>query len=153
MSLGDLGRERSTSNRRAAVAVIAAATAWLALAAPALAQAPPAGDPVAGETVFTVCSACHHIGPGAANSVGPVLNGIIGRPAGTYPGFAYSDANKKSGVVWDEKTLAQYLPDPQAFIPGTLMPIGLQGAKDVADVIAYLKLFDAQGNKAAPSAR
>jgi cytochrome c len=126
---------------------IVALTAWLASGIPAAAQTTAAGDPVAGENVFTVCSACHKVGPGATNGVGPVLNGVVGRPTGTYPDFMYSDANKKSGLVWDEKTLAAYLPDPQKLVPGTTMPISLPAAKDVADVIAYLKQFDAQGNK------
>jgi cytochrome c len=69
--------------------------------------------------------------------VGPVLNGIIGCKAGTYSGFAYSEVNKASGIVWDEKTLAAYLPDPQAGIPKTTMPIGLPARQDIADVIAY----------------
>jgi cytochrome c len=149
-----MGRIRANAAGRAAIVAFVLLAVGPAAVAPAWAQAAaPGGDPVAGEGVFTVCGACHHIGPGATNSVGPVLNGVVGRPAGTYPGYAYSDANKKSGIVWDEKTLAQYLPDPQKFLPGTLMPIGLQGAKDVADVIAYLKLFDAQGNKASPPAK
>jgi cytochrome c len=104
---------------------------------------------VAGEKAFALCGACHQVGPSATNAFGPVLNGVLGRRAGMYPGYMYSDANKNSGVTWDEKTLAAYLPDPQKFIPGTTMPIGLPAAKDVADVIAYLKQFDAQGNRKA----
>jgi cytochrome c len=142
-----------TGGGRAAAAIATSVATWLMLTVPSVAQAPAAGDPVAGEKVFTVCSACHHIGVGATNSVGPVLNGVVGRPAGTYPGFAYSDANKKSGAVWNEATLAKYLPDPKAFIPGTTMPIGVPDAKDVTDVIAYLKLFDAQGNNLSAPAK
>ena len=59
------------------------------------------GDPKAGEIVFNQCRQCHHIGPGATNFYGPVLNGLIGRPAGTVPGYNYSEANKHSGKVWD----------------------------------------------------
>ena len=108
-----------------------------------------AGDPDAGEVVFRRCVACHRIGAGAMNAVGPVLNGIVGRPAGSYPDYAYSDANKNSGIVWSEKALAAYLPAPTTFVPGTKMPVALPDAKDVADVIAYLKQFDASGNKVA----
>src|SRR5437763_313927 len=61
-----------------------------------------AQDAAAGEKVFAVCKACHQIGETAKNAVGPVLNGIIGRPAGSYPGYSYSDANKNSGLTWDE---------------------------------------------------
>jgi cytochrome c len=104
------------------------------------------GDPIAGAMVFMKCSICHKIGPDAMNSVGPVLNGIINRPAGTYPGYAYSNANKTSGVVWTVQALTQYLPAPQQYIPGTKMPFMLPDPTDVANVIAYLAQFDAQGN-------
>ncbi|HEV7410193.1 MAG TPA: c-type cytochrome, partial [Bradyrhizobium sp.] len=80
-----------------------------------------AQDAAAGEKVFAVCKACHQIGETAKNAVGPVLNGIIGRPAGTYPGFNYSDANKNSGLTWDEATFRDYIKDPRAKIPGTKM--------------------------------
>src|SRR5687767_11547354 len=101
-----------------------AAAALLTLCVPdAFAQTQP-GDPVAGEASFKLCSACHRIGPGAVNRVGPVLNGVVGRTAGTYPEYKYTDAHKKSGVVWDEKSLAAYLPDPQKFIPDNAMKIG-----------------------------
>jgi cytochrome c len=138
----------------AVVAVTGAASAQTpappaspAPAAPA-ASALPAGHPDDGQTVFKKCMACHQLGPTAKNSVGPALNGLIGRKAGTYPGYAYSDANKNSGVVWNETTLAAYLPAPKEFIPGTKMSFpGLTMPQDVADVIAYLKQFDVQGNK------
>ena len=61
-----------------------------------------AQDVTAGEKAFVVCRACHQIGPNAKDSVGPVLNGVVGRKAGTYPGFNYSPANKESGLTWDE---------------------------------------------------
>jgi cytochrome c len=67
------------------------------------------GDPKAGEIVFNKCRQCHHIGKGATNFYGPVLNGLIGRPAGTVPGYNYSEANKHSGKVWDVVTLTSYL--------------------------------------------
>lgn len=109
----------------------------------------PAGHVEDGATVFKKCAACHQVGPTAKNAVGPALNGIVGRPAGTYPGYNYSDANKKSGLVWTEQTLADYLPAPVANLPGTKMSFaGLKDAQDVADVIAYLKTFDAQGRPA-----
>ena len=72
--------------------------------------------------------------------VGPSLHGIIGRPAGSAPGFPYSPSMKRSGIVWDEETLKKYLPDPQAMVPGTKMTfIGLKDPQQVDDVIAYLK--------------
>jgi cytochrome c len=109
------------------------------------------GDPEAGARVFTRCATCHRIGPDAVNYVGPVLNGVVGRKAGTYPGYDYSPANKASGIVWDEATLAAYLPDPRAYLHGTYMNfVGLKKPQDVANVIAYLKTFDAKGNPAKP---
>lgn len=107
-----------------------------------------AADAAAGERVFLKCRACHQIGEGAHNSVGPVLNGVVGRKAGTYPGYNYSEANKNSGLVWDEATLKEYLKNPQAKVPGTKMTFpGLSREKDIDDVIAYLKTFGPDGKK------
>ncbi len=98
------------------------------------------GDAAAGATVFAQCAACHTVGAGAQNTVGPVLNGIIGRPAGSYPGYRYSSAMRKSGMTWDEATLANYLRGPDKVIPGTKMAFpGLASDADLANVIAYLK--------------
>jgi cytochrome c len=94
----------------------------------------------AGAKVFTQCSACHTVGAGAQNGVGPVLNGVIGRTAGTYPGYRYSGAMRKSGLTWDETTLMQYLRGPDKLVPGTKMAFpGIASDKDLADLIAYLK--------------
>jgi cytochrome c len=107
-----------------------------------------AQDAAAGEKVFAVCKACHQIGETAKNAVGPVLNGVIGRPAGTYPGFNYSDANKNSGLTWDEATFRDYIKDPRAKIPGTKMIYaGLKDEQKTGDLLAYLKQFDADGKK------
>jgi cytochrome c len=107
-----------------------------------------AQDAAAGEKVFAVCKACHQIGETAKNAVGPVLNGVIGRPAGTYPGFNYSDANKNSGLTWDEATFKDYIKDPRAKIPGTKMIYpGLKDEQKTSDLLAYLKQFDADGKK------
>ena len=98
--------------------------------------------------MFKKCKVCHQIGPGAKNMVGPVLNGVVGRPAGTYAGYSYSDANKNSGITWDEATLTVYLHDPKAKVPGTKMTFpGLSSDDDIKNVIAYLKSFDKDGNK------
>jgi cytochrome c len=111
------------------------------------APAPAAGDPVAGAVVFMQCGMCHEVGPTAKNAQGPVLNGIIGRVAGTYPGYAYSPQNQNARVKWDVPTLTRYLKDPKGYIPGTKMFFkGLSSPKDIADVIAYLAQYDAQGN-------
>jgi cytochrome c len=116
----------------------------LLVAATGIANA--AGDAEAGKMVFMKCMICHKVGPGAMNGVGPHLNGVVGRKAGTVEGYAYSDANKNSGLTWDEATLTKYLPGPQQLVPGTKMTfVGLPDPKDVADVIAYLKTFKADG--------
>ncbi len=122
------------------------AAAGLALA---LDTAAHAGDPVAGETVFAKCKVCHAIGPGATNKTGPELNGVVGRAAGSVPGYNYSQANKTSGIVWSEAELTRYLHDPRGVVPGTRMTFaGLKKDADVANVIAYLKQFGADGQAA-----
>src|SRR5215468_3458903 len=120
--------------------------AMVALAASIGAAA--AQDAAAGEKVFAKCKVCHQIGEGAKNMVGPVLNGVVGRHAGTYEGYHYSDANKNSGITWDEATLKEYLKDPKAKVPGTKMIFpGLKSDDDIANVIAYLKQFGPDGKK------
>ena len=107
-----------------------------------------AQDAAAGEKVFTKCKICHQIGEGAKNFVGPVLNGVVGRPAGSYPGYNYSEANKNSGITWDEANLKAYLKNPREKVPGTKMVFpGLPSDDDVANVIAYLKQFGPDGKK------
>ena len=107
-----------------------------------------AQDAAAGEKVFGVCKTCHQIGETAKNLVGPVLNGVVGRKAGSYPDYHYSDANKGSGITWDEATLKEYLRDPKAKVPGTKMVFpGLKSDDDIANVIAYLKQFCPDGKK------
>lgn len=107
-----------------------------------------AGYPDAGAVVFKQCMACHEIGANARNGIGPVLNGVVGRPAGVYPGYSYSSANKNSGLVWDEETLARYLRSPAQVVPGTKMIFfGLKKSQDIADVVAYMRQFDAKGKQ------
>lgn len=107
-----------------------------------------AQDAAAGEKAFVVCRACHQIGPNAKIAVGPVLNGIVGRKAGTYPGYQYSDANKNSGIVWTPDELDKYLTSPQTLVPHTKMIFpGLKDAQQRQDVIAYLEQFGPDGEK------
>ncbi len=107
-----------------------------------------AQDAAAGEKVFAQCRACHQVGPTARNLVGPVLNGLFGRKAGTVEGYSYSPANKNSGLTWDEDTFRDYIRDPRAKIPGTKMVyVGLKDEQKVKDLIAFLKQFDDKGNK------
>jgi cytochrome c len=102
-----------------------------------------AQDAAAGEKAFAVCKACHQIGDSAKNAVGPVLNGLIGRKAGSVDGYNYSDANKKSGLTWDEATFTDYIKDPKAKIPGTKMAFaGVKDEQKIKDLIAFLHTFD-----------
>jgi cytochrome c len=107
-----------------------------------------AQDAAAGEKDFLVCRACHQIGPNAKIAVGPVLNGVVGRKAGTFPGFQYSDANKNSGLTWTPEELDKYLENPQAVVPHTKMIFpGLKDETKRKNVIAYLEQFGEDGQK------
>ena len=119
----------------------------IAAALAASIQASPAQDVKAGETSFkSKCLACHAIGEGATNKVGPVLNGLEGRKAGTVPGYSYSDANQNSGVVWTEETFREYIKDPLAKIPGTKMAFaGIKNDGEIGNLWAYLKQFGSDG--------
>ena len=120
----------------------------LGLAAAVLALPAHAQDAASGEKIFAQCRACHQVGETAKNGVGPVLNGLIGRPAGSVEGYNYSPANKNSGLTWDEATFRDYIKDPKAKIPGTKMIYaGLKDEKRIDDLLAYLKQFDASGKK------
>ena len=106
-----------------------------------------AQDAEKGAAVFKKCSPCHKIGPGATNLVGPELDGLDGRHSGSVAGYTYSDANKNSGIVWEEATFKEYIKDPRAKIPGTKMVFaGIKNEQDINDLWAYLKQFDAEGN-------
>jgi len=105
----------------------------------------------AGAKVFNKCHACHQIGETAKNAVGPVLNGIVGRKAGSIANYSYTPANKNSGITWDEATLKEYLKNPRAKVPGTKMTFpGLQSEQDIADVIEYVKQFGPDGKRDLP---
>ena len=113
--------------------------------ASALATTAAAQDVTAGEKTFNVCRACHEIGDGAKNEVGPVLSGVVGRKSGSYPGYNYSDANKNSGLIWDEATFQEYLKNPRAKVPGTKMLFpGLKRDDDIVNVIAFLKQYGSE---------
>jgi S-disulfanyl-L-cysteine oxidoreductase SoxD len=128
----------------------AAATEAVAEAAPEPAPEPAvaAADPALiaeGEKVFKKCSACHKVGEGARNGTGPLLNGIVGRPAGTVEGFKYSKPLTEmaaAGLVWDEPSIQAYIENPKGFMKGTRMAFaGLKKPEDRAAVIAYLATF------------
>ena len=112
----------------------------LASAQAAVAQTDDADN---GKEIFKVCRPCHQVGSGAKNGIGPSLNGILGRTAGTIPGFVYSDVNKEAGtkgLLWTEESLSNYLENPATFMPGNKMTYaGLKDQDRRRDLIAYLK--------------
>jgi cytochrome c len=107
-----------------------------------------AQDAAAGEASFRKCVACHSIGPDAINKVGPELNGLNGRPAGSVAGFNYSDANKASGITWEEAVFKEYIKDPRAKVPGTKMIFaGIKSQTELDNLWAFVSQFDKEGNK------
>ena len=125
-------------------AVFAGAALLAGATQPARAQ-----DAAAGEKVYAQCRACHQVGETAKNLVGPILNGVVGQKAGTRDGYSYSAAMKDSGLTWNEATFAEYIQNPRAKVAGTKMIYaGLKDEKRIADLMAYLKQFDAAGKKA-----
>lgn len=122
--------------------------AALALAAVSFVGTANAQDVAAGEKSFNKCRACHQVGETAKNSVGPELNGLFGRKSGSVAGYNYSDANKNSGITWDDAVFADYIKDPKAKIPGTKMAFaGIKKEDEIKDLTAYLKQFAADGKK------
>src|SRR6476469_471463 len=116
------------------------------IAASAIASAALAQDVAAGKTSFNKCMACHSIGEGAKNKVGPELNGIDGRKSGTAEGYSYSDANRNSGITWSKDAFLEYIKDPKAKIPGTKMAFaGIKNEKEANDLWAYIAQFDKDG--------
>jgi cytochrome c len=124
-------------------ALLIAGAAIVASAGAALAQ-----DVAAGENSFKKCLPCHSVGEDAKNKVGPVLNGLEGRKSGSAEGYSYTDANKNSGITWDEAQFREYIQDPRAKIKGTKMVFaGIKSANEITNLWAYLKQFDAAGKK------
>src|SRR5246127_3270354 len=122
-----------------ALAVIASSAATTA----ALAQ-----DVAAGKTSFNKCMVCHSIGEGAKNKIGPELNGLDGRKSGTAPDYNYSDANKNSGITWNEAQFKEYIKDPKAKVPGTKMTFaGIKSENEINNLWAYVSSFDKDGKQ------
>jgi len=124
--------------------ILLTAAALICLGGTAMAQ-----DAASGEKVFAKCKACHQVGDGAKNGVGPTLNGIIGRKAGTVEGFKYSAAMTAAGaeqnLVWTVENIDKYLENPRDFIKNNKMAfVGLKKPEERADVIEYLKKFSPQ---------
>lgn len=108
----------------------------------------------AGASSFKKCLPCHSVGPEAKNKVGPVLNGLDGRKAGTIEGYNYSEANKNSGLTWNDEVFREYIKNPRAKIPNTKMVFaGIKVSEEaekaktdeITNLWAYLKQFDAKG--------
>jgi cytochrome c len=117
----------------AVTSLIAASGAW-------------AQDAAAGKTSFNKCMACHSVGDGAKNKVGPVLNGLDGRKSGTVEGYSYSDANKNSGITWNKEQFLEYIKDPKGKIPNTKMVFaGIKNEKEANDLWAFLAQYDKDG--------
>lgn len=117
------------------------ASALALLSVPAWAQ-----DVDAGKLSYNKCRPCHQVGENARNLVGPELNGLIGRKAGSVEGFNYSDANKNSGITWDEATFKEYIANPRAKVPGTKMAFaGIKNEAEINNLLAYLKTFGPDG--------
>ena len=130
------GRIMKKLNLRILVVIAFSTTATAALAQ----------DVAAGKTSFNKCMACHSIGEGAKNKVGPELNGLDGRKSGTAPDYSYSDANKNSGITWNEAQFKEYIKDPKAKVPGTKMAFaGIKNDKEVNDLWAFISQYDKDG--------
>ena len=97
-----------------------------------------AQDAAAGKQLYAQCAVCHSVD--GSNGVGPSLQGVVGRKAGSFAGFRYSRAMKSADITWDDKTLDAYLTDPQKVIPGNVMPFsGIADAAQRTAIVAYLK--------------
>ena len=139
----NLGGDETSLGSKLMKSILTAAVVLAAMAQSAQAQ-----DLAAGEQSFKKCFPCHSVGEGAKNKVGPELNGIDGRKSGTAAAYSYSDANKNSGITWNEAVFKEYIKDPRAKIPGTKMIFpGIKNEKEAGDLWAYLKQFGPDGKK------
>jgi cytochrome c len=126
---------------RLTIAAAIAALPFIVFTVPASAQ-----DAEAGQRVFAGCRACHQVGENARNGVGPHLNGLFGREAGSVEGYRYSNAFEALDKVWDEENFAVYIQNPRQVTPGTKMVYaGLRDEQRIKDLTAYLAQFNEDG--------
>jgi cytochrome c len=112
----------------------------VSLTAPAAAQAPDEATMKLGQRVFLMCRSCHSTEKDGRHKVGPNLHGLFGAKAGSKPDFKYSDVVVKSGIVWSEATINEWLVKPKDFLPGNKMAFaGVPKEPDRKALIAYLK--------------
>src|SRR5262249_49866915 len=125
--------------KRVSIAIVALASS---------AAAAVAGDIAAGGKTVKKSISFPTISENSQNSIGPIQNGLKGRTSGTVPGYNYSDANKNSGIVWNEATFKEYIKDPKAKIPGTKMVFpGIKEEKEAEDLWSFLEQFGPDGKK------
>ena len=136
-------KEKATYIVLASAIVAGAAATALAGAGVAVAQ-----DAAAGQASFAKCQACHAVGQGAKNKLGPELNGLAGRKAGAAAGYQYSPALKNAGFAWDQSSFSDFLQNPRTKVPGNKMAfVGMKDKAEVASLWAYLQQFNADGNQ------
>ena len=113
----------------------------------ASAEAASAQNVEKGGASFRKCRLCHAVGKNAQNKIGLQLNGLDGRHSGSVANFAYSDAHKNSGIVWNQASFREYIKDPAAKVPGTKKVFaGIKNEQEADDLWAYIKQFGADGN-------
>ena len=128
--------KRSPNDRKTRLARLLAAALMASVLPLGLAQAE--GDAAKGKKVFNKCKTCHSLEAGK-NKIGPSLQGLFGRTAGSVEGFKYSDAMVESGIVWDEETIELFVTKPKDMMPGTKMVFtGLKKEDQRKDLVAYL---------------
>jgi cytochrome c len=130
------------------IVIAAAIAAGAGAAILAEAESAAAQDSAAGKGSFAKCQACHAVGTGAKNKLGPVLNGLAGRKAGAAAGYQYSPALKNAGFAWDQSSFSDFLQNPKTKVPGNKMAFaGMKDKAEVASLWAYLQQFNADGNQ------
>src|SRR5579871_579745 len=138
----------SCASAAGTIAEDATLSVLIIVASSAIVPAALAQDAEAGKASFNKCMACHSIGEGAKNKVGPELNGLDGRKSGTAPDYNYSDANKNSGITWNKEQFLEYIKDPKAKIPGTKMTFaGIKNETEAQNLWAYISSFDKDGKQ------